>query len=53
MPLAETGCSPTADITLIVINIIAAPPRIGVAGYTFPRKKHRTFTTQFAHSLIV
>jgi hypothetical protein len=22
-------------------------------GYTFPPKKHRTFTTQFAHSLIV
>ena len=28
MPLAETGCSPAADITLIGIKVIAAPPSI-------------------------
>jgi hypothetical protein len=47
MPLAETGCSPTADITLIVINIIAAPPKMRRSRLYVSTEK----TPQLHHSL--
>jgi hypothetical protein len=53
MPLAENGLLPTAEITLIVINIMAARLSTQRIRLMFPLKKYRTFTTQFLHSLIV